>query len=382
LNTGLLQAWFYFREVKQNWFGFTWAGNSGRGLGYDFAVALHRNLGRLFTSFGSETITKGTHLEKLTLIKSGVGRDTISDFTTNLIKGYLLEYTQSFASQHIKKELTKAISVNRVRFNYSTETWETGHYILPIHDGDYVLLTPKDILTKDDTWINRNDFLCNFYQIPEAMPNEQLREQINNYLVSSLPKEPTRKEMDRATTEVILRFPILLDYYIRTKEETGNLAAARSIEKVSDSKALYVQQYGELIRFLAGNTRFYTIAGNTASEAYERIIYLKDVIENGPGWRAFYRRGQPIRNEEDLRIFYRLTWFATPSDVSQEVNDGRGPADFKISRGSGDKTIVEFKLASNPQLKRNLQHQLEIYKKSSGAKSGYKVILYTTAQAY
>lgn len=41
-----------------------------------------------------------------------------------------------------------------------------------------------------------------------------------------------------------------------------------------------------------------------------------------------------------------------------------------------DKTLVEFKLASNTQLKRNLVKQLEIYKKASDTQLGFKVILY------
>src|SRR4030042_1193077 len=53
---------------------------------------LHDNLRLLFADFGSEKVTKSSHLEKLCLIKEGVGRDTISEFTTNLIKEYLLNY--------------------------------------------------------------------------------------------------------------------------------------------------------------------------------------------------------------------------------------------------------------------------------------------------
>jgi hypothetical protein len=70
------------------------------------------------------------------------------------------------------------------------------------------------------------------------------------------------------------------------------------------------------------------------------------------------------------------TRYVTSSDVSREVNDGRGPADFKISRGSGDKTIVEFKLARNSKLKSNLEKQVEIYKKASDAKKAIKVIIF------
>jgi hypothetical protein len=66
--------------------------------------------------------------------------------------------------------------------------------------------------------------------------------------------------------------------------------------------------------------------------------------------------------------------------VSREVNDGRGPVDFKISRGAADKTVVEFKLASNSQLKRNLEHQVEVYQKASDARRALKVIVYFSVE--
>ncbi|MEK7834377.1 MAG: hypothetical protein AAB401_25035, partial [Acidobacteriota bacterium] len=131
LDNGLIKAWYAFPEVKQNWLGFTFAGNRGSGLGPKFAFALHENLNQIFSNFGNERITKGSHLEKLCLIREGVGKDMISDFTTNLIKEFLLEYTQEFARKHIKTELRKLLHISRVRFSYSTETWEGGVYELP-----------------------------------------------------------------------------------------------------------------------------------------------------------------------------------------------------------------------------------------------------------
>ena len=91
VNPALVSAWYRFPEIKENWLGFSLGGNEGRGLGKKFAGALHQNLSDLFKDFGSERVTRGTHLEKLTLVDSGVGKDNISDFTNNLIHEYLLQ---------------------------------------------------------------------------------------------------------------------------------------------------------------------------------------------------------------------------------------------------------------------------------------------------
>lgn len=378
LDTSLINSWYLFPEVKQNWFGFSQTGNSGAGLRSDFAISLHKNLHAIFSDFGSEKITRGSHLEKLCLIKGGVGRDKISDFTTNLIKEYLLEYTQKFAVKNIKKELRQVVAVNKVRFNYTTETWESGQYDLPFYNRDHILLTPKDILTKDEMWINKEDLYSDYRKIPQSIPNEQLRAQLNNYFRSVLPKnkKPSREQVTSAISSAISQFPVILDYYIRNKENNGSMAVSVSNNKVSEAEAQYVEQIKQLSEILRDQSGFYQTSGQTYKEALSRVQFLKDVIENKDGYRLFYIKGKPIERESDLQILYRLTWFASESDVNREVNNGRGPVDFKISRGRKDSTLVEFKLARNTQLEKNLQNQVEIYEAANNTSNSIKVILY------
>jgi hypothetical protein len=378
LDSGLVDSWYRFPEVKQTWLGFTRSGNDGRGLGRDFANALFANLASFFSDFGKESITKDSHLEKLCLVGRGVGRDSISDFTTNLIKEYLLSYTETFARKHLSTSQCHEFSVTKVRFNYRTESWESGTYYLPIVNGDYVLLTPRDMLTRDETWINRAELIHDFRSLPDAIPNAALRAEINNYFQNLLTGDATRKELDTAAVRTLHKFPILVDYYIKRKEDEGGRATSESNFKVAQSEQLYIHQFGELAGLLRKSSGFYDSPGNTCEEARQRVNFLKDVIENKGGHRLFYLNGEPLEREEDIHVAYRLTWFGTVSDVSREVNDGRGPADFKISRGSVDKAIVEFKLASNTQLKRNLRKQAEIYEKASDAKCSIKVIVFFT----
>jgi hypothetical protein len=375
----LSEAWYGFPEIRQTWLGFTRKGNRGLGLGRGFGGALQTNLADIFRDFGTEKVTKGSHLEKLCLISDGVGNDKISDFTTNLIHGYLLSYTEQFAKQYVSAEFLREMAAPRVRFNYMTESWESGRFILPYCKGEYVLLTPKDMLTKDDTWINRSDLVRDFESIPDALPGKQLREQINNYFRKRLPKEPTKREHDRAAIDTIAAFPVLIDAFIRRKEDTGERAESVSSQKVLHSTALYVRQFGKLAQLLQQFTGFYQLKGTTYDEAYQRVVFFKDVVENKGGHTLFYVKGKAIEREADVHVMYRLTWFGSSADVTREANDGRGPVDFKVSEGGTDKTLVEFKLASNTQLKRNLQNQSRVYERASDARRTIKVIVYFTA---
>ena len=380
LDTDLIKSWYFFPEVKQSWLGFSRVGNNGLGLRNDFAEALHRNLHTLFFDFGKEKITQGSHLEKLCLIKDGIGRDKISDFTTNLIKEHLLVFTQGFASKYIQPNLRKRVAVNKVRFNYSTESWENDYFELPYYANNYVILTPKDLLTKDDVWINRSDLYGKFDSIPDAIPDAQLRAQVNNYFRLMIPDEPKPEHIQAAVSATINKFPILLDYYIKTKEENGDSAISISNEKVAQAQHQYIDQIKELADILQRASGFYKTKGRTYREVLDRVKFLKDVIENKDGYRLFYVQGKPIQRENDLQILYRLTWFASDLDVNREVNNGRGPVDFKISMGNKDATLVEFKLASNSQLAKNLANQVKIYERASDTQTSVKVILYFTAE--
>lgn len=387
INIGLLRAWYRFPEVKQNWFGFTGSGNKGHGLGKKFAVALNISLENIFKDFGNETVTKSSHLEKLCLIREGVGKDNISDFTTNLIKEFLLKYTEDFVLKHVDKKYLRKFTINKVRFNYKTETWESGMFTLPFFEGDYVILTPRDILTKEDTWINKEDLFDDFEKIPYAIPNEELRSQLSNYFVSCLPlkkktksgkeKKHSQKEIRKAAFKTLQKFPQAIDYYIKNKENTGELATAVSIGKVEYSEDLFLNKAKDLSSHLQNDTKFYSIHGNTYNETLTRIKYLKETIEDNNGYRFFYdKKGNAIEREEDIQVLFRLVWCGSPSSVDSEVNNGRGPVDYKISRGSLDSSLVEFKLAKNKKIKKNLQNQLKVYEKSNKTDKSVYVIIY------
>jgi hypothetical protein len=375
LDDGTIKNLYMFSEVKQNWLGYTFLGNGGSGLGRKFAHVLYNSLGDILSTFGDESVSATSHLEKLTLIQSGVGRDNISDFATNLIKGFLLSYTQDFAREHLSEEDCATFRVTRAEFSYVTESWVTKSYYLPAFGGDFVLLTPLDMLTRDETWINHADMIRSFDRLPLALPSDQLRAQVNQYFRQQLPRRPKAKERAEAAQRTILEFPELIDYYIKLKEDEGDRAASESARKI---KALYgtlVDQVKEVIPHLQANSTFYEKSWTSYDECRARVLDFKDYVENKDGYRVINKKDRRFHQESEVQLFFGLIWCNNEFDVNREPNNGRGPVDFKVSFGSKDKSLIEFKLGSNTQLKRNLQKQVEIYEKANGTRKSVKVIV-------
>lgn len=112
-------------------------------------------------------------------------------------------------------------------------------------------------------------------------------------------------------------------------------------------------------------------------EALRHVHAFKHYVEDQDGHRLLNRAGQekPFSRESDVQLFFGLVFFGSEFDINREPNNGRGPVDFKVSKGAVDKTLIEFKLGSNSQLKRNLAKQVDIYERANGTRSSVKVIV-------
>lgn len=374
-----IKRWYCFHEVKQNWLGYSETGNGGSGLGLDFGRSMTSNICGVFRDLRNETITETSHLEKLCLFRSGVGRDNVSDFTCNLIKEYLLQYTETFARLYLAPGQCRNVSVEKVKFNYELETWMPESFYLPFFNDDFVLLTPKDLLTKDENWINLSDMRHRFLEITASLPNDEMRDQINDVYRKAIPQRASQKEINVAAQYTISKFPELMDYYIKLKEEDKEGAKDKSTNIVTEADQIFIKNIQRLISILQKETTFYDeVAVGSFEASRSRVRFLKHIIEDCDGYRLFYNNGKPIKKEKDLQLLFKFTWFGTAFDVNAEANNGRGPVDYKISFGSSDKTLVEFKLAKNSKLKQNLQNQVGVYERANETNQSLKVILYFT----
>lgn len=386
LSNADIDTYFRFPEIKQNWFGYSYFGNGGRGLGKDFANALNENFFKLF-----KTGTPG-HIEKLTLVADGVGKDTISDFTTNLIHSYLAELTQEFAKKYIAKEYLGKFTIKKAKFDYDTRCWIHKEFILPKFENDYVILTPKDLLTKERPWINKEDFIKDFNEIPYATSNVSLREQIINYFnqkmkdysevrenkkTGKVRMVKTAKTKRLAVRETVSEFPETIDIYIEKKEKSGGDAIKQSIKHVSEIEEFKDNKYHHFIDNIDPGKNIPT----TLDEARTRANYFKECVEKELYIDFYDKEGNPAPEEWIQRQFLYV-WGGSPSDVNRESKRGRARVDYVISKGSEDKCLVEFKLASSKTLESNLKKQLDKYKDIFNAQYGLWIVIVFKDEEY
>lgn len=374
-----IDLYFRFPEVKQNWFGYSYIGNGGNGLGKKFANALNENFYRLFN-----TGTPG-HLEKLTLVADRVGKDNISDFTTNLIHAHLASITAEFSKKNIDDSKLGNFIIKKAEFDYEREVWKPHTFRLPKFNGDYVLLTPKDLLTKENTWINKDDLIEHFDEIPLAMSNEALRSQLIKYFNSKLNEYSeeriskktgkirlvrTKKTKRLAAQATINEFPQTIEVYIEKKEKDGPNAKKVSGSFVKEAEDFKENQYTHFITSINGGNK----KPSTYDEAKARASYFKECVETDLYIDFYDKDGIPASEDWTQRQFLYV-WGGTLSDVYREPKKGPGRADYIVSRGALDKCVVEFKLAGSSSLENNLKHQLDEYKKLNKAQHGLWIII-------
>ena len=349
----------------------------------DFAKKLHRSLHGVFNNFGNEEYGANSHLEKLVILERGVGKDKISDFTANLMIDYLARYTEKFAEKFIGSDLCKKHRINRAVFNYESKLWEPKEYFLPTFNGDYVLLTPKNILARDNTWINRDD-LCDrgldFYMAAadnaeqRLVLNEHLRQQIREYR-----EKPSKAMAKKIIPELLSMNPFLLDLYIKEREDSWDSANKRSELMVAQLEE--IKAFTRIIRAdLDASSDF----ANTYDEAHYFAGVFKNYIESNDGYRVINRHDfEKPCDERTVQDYFGLVLRTSKkSQVDREVNNGRGPVDYKLSRGKDDATLIEMKLASNRKLKKNLENQLDVYKVANDTKKGIVIIVYYTEKEF
>ena len=395
LSNKELKAWFEFNEVPNNWLGYSMSGNKGAALGKQYARFLYKNI-RFATN--TNNITKSNHIEKIMLLYEGSGKDKISDLTVNLIKGFLCSYTEEFARKYLDKKYIKKFHVEKAYFNYETESFVSKEYELPYITSEkgkkeYVLLTPKDILREDEPAINRKDFLDSYDDVRSMIDNDSLRTYVNNYIAKAiLEYEDNQKRNKRSVNERSVKkiekdafkelakeYPELYDYYIKYVENNPEQVSKLAHEECTEELEKFYSNSKILIAKVIDEGYVIQEDIEAREEAKNRLKFFKHIIEECDGYLALYYNGKQIAKEKDIQRLFRFVWYGTSYKVDAEPNNGRGQADFIVSKGMNNQNIIEFKLASNSSLG-HVFTQIKTYEAANCTDGSLVVIFYFTEE--
>lgn len=128
-------------ETNQTFFGYSKKYPDGNSIGKKVADAIICN----FTNYKEQYLAGGFNLNMIQYTEDNIGPDKTSDMITKIILQLLVEFTiEECEKLNIKLTDTYKIIV----FDIKTQEWVEKEFKLPTYNGDYIILTPNDILSE------------------------------------------------------------------------------------------------------------------------------------------------------------------------------------------------------------------------------------------
>lgn len=144
---------FDFPEVSEIGLGYTKKGKRGSGIGEFLSTLITETL------FDSPLLLERgiRHVEEMQLVSIGIGSDRVSDITGNILKQFLIQYTQK-QCQIWDIPLVPNVPIMHI-FDSKTLSWYDDYFDLPVSPFDHtpILLVPRR-LVRTLPWINYDDF--------------------------------------------------------------------------------------------------------------------------------------------------------------------------------------------------------------------------------
>lgn len=329
---------FDFSEVNGICLGYA-KGKSGTGFGPILSKQVIRNA----FSIVKAGVNDPEFFELLPLFQDNVGADRLSDMIATLIIEDIKEYT---------KRVNDEMGINKD--NYPKCQFREGFLLNPFKE-DILFLVPIDILHKlpvAESW-EEIDLV--------AAQNSTLRAEMNDEVAEEWTRYSTkeRKNYLRQTVfEAPDSFCRVLNGY-RTEE-------LDVFDPTSDFQYFLSKVWQSIEKNFSCKSK--VDASDSYSASIELVNLFKRWVENNKGWEVIYSVESRKREKLLQRIIhgFGLSLIETNDlDVSCEPDEGRGPVDFKISRGQ-DITLIEVKLSSNNQYLHGYEVQIKEYGRSEG----------------
>ena len=344
-----------FRELSGTCFGYSQNGTGGNAIG----AVLRNSILNTIKDLMIEGETDPVLFELLGVFQEGIGCDRVSDLMTFILRENILEYTQRVVT-------TAGISTITVQFGqYRYLTCENPHNKKPL------LLLPASILSP----LPIADSFDDIDQI--CQENERVRQEINAYFDLGK-KNKLHKSQILSLMHNSLNFrSALVSAYKTFPKNIYDFSSDPAGEYIWLATAReYVSKYPLALSNLPLKT-----TADVLSVAKAICDRFKTLIEdNGLSKLLYDPNGSPKHESAAQLLFFGIAdsyCNANNIDLTREGNNGRGPVDFKLSRGANDKVVVETKLTSNSQLRHGIEIQLPIYMKQEETKQAIYLIIDT-----
>jgi hypothetical protein len=228
-------------EPKEIGLGYTRHGTAGSGVGPELA----RDIAYTFKNSPALLARGLRHVEELQLICPGVGPDRISDMTANILKFFLIRYTQEQCySWNIPT--VKDVPISHY-FNFEEMDWRDGYFDLPINPSTNgpLLLVPRRIL-RILPWINYDEYEGEYRRVflrPVSRHSSlRLKPRVGN---SKKTEDKLAPESKPQVCQVTSQNTVALDAYVDRKEREAAEAEPTELSALKDKAQL--KEHAELL---------------------------------------------------------------------------------------------------------------------------------------
>jgi len=346
-------------EVEEICLGFTSFGTAGSGAGSGKAKVLREAMSKA----AGLAVLAPERFETLQLFQRGIAEDTISDIVANVLRWRLAEYTRQICKKY-KIPIIEKIR-QRGRFDPARQRWVPIKISAPVnpYNGKQVLLCPKDFLSQLPV-INSTSFWQHWFDTEV----ERLQLQFGEDIKRSVDKN-TIVELALESFSTVEKFVEWVSDQSFSAYDIEN--DPKGLLKWYEATKEYAQNY--LVKF----------KGDPADDFGGFIDYLiaefDTFVNFNGGWKLLYTDDGKPRSEEICQLAFlgivKFICYAHDIDIAKEANIGRGPVDFKFSRGQKYSALVEMKLLKNSRFWSGLKKQLPTYQKAEGVSVGRFLVI-------
>jgi len=265
-----LELLLHLREPNETRFGYSKRKPQGAGVGVEQAEQIFDALA------ASSAVRTGfiTALEESELMIQGIGRDKISDLTTNIIRHHLIEYTAGQCDLHgIPRHQVPVAAC----FNADGMTWEPRYGDLPLYRDKPILLVPKAVVRRAPAYqcgVYYQHFVLNFMQELElANPQSRLVRALKNKKLV-VRKKDLRKQYPNSKEflfEFSKKYPRVLKVYRQHLAELERLGDSAEIEE--EDERMIAEALAQALRHIPPGDAHYTEYHRLMIGAVEFLFY-------------------------------------------------------------------------------------------------------------